>query len=309
MPPGAPSRTPARWARPEQGDRRLSGAGPPAVDNPLPLADGRSLSFNDADTGTNQALYSRATGSRCPMRSPTSSKGDGAALMALADAMTAGMPGSLQRRTRRLPGDRLCGRFEHGRPGPGSTNTRQDHGGGPVAGIPATHPRGVKDPCAYWPVPPTSTAHVPQVEGLPRVLVISTTHDPATPYEAGVNLGEALGAALLTVEGTTTPPTWAGQQMRGQHRHQLPDRPDATGRRHHLPLAGVVRGFVVRAVRRPPRHRCVRSLHRSDSAAKAVVQVFPAAHQGRCPTHFWSDTHRPMSPRKCARNRSCSCAG
>jgi hypothetical protein len=35
------------------------------------------------------------------------------------------------------------------------------------------------------------------------VLVISTTQDPATPYQAGVDLAHALGAALLTVDGTS----------------------------------------------------------------------------------------------------------
>ena len=34
------------------------------------------------------------------------------------------------------------------------------------------------------------------------MLVVSTTHDPATPYEAGVHLADTLDAALLTVEGT-----------------------------------------------------------------------------------------------------------
>ena len=37
---------------------------------------------------------------------------------------------------------------------------------------------------------------------LPQVLVISTTGDPATPYQAGVDLAKDLGAVLLTVEGT-----------------------------------------------------------------------------------------------------------
>jgi hypothetical protein len=63
-------------------------------------------------------------------------------------------------------------------------------------------PKGVKDPCEYWSTQPTTTPHVPQAEGLPRVLVISTTNDPATPYQAGVNLAKALGASLLTVNGT-----------------------------------------------------------------------------------------------------------
>jgi hypothetical protein len=40
------------------------------------------------------------------------------------------------------------------------------------------------------------------VAGLPPVLVVSTTQDPATPYQAGVNLANALHGGLLTFEGT-----------------------------------------------------------------------------------------------------------
>ena len=32
--------------------------------------------------------------------------------------------------------------------------------------------------------------------------MVSTTHDPATPYQAGVNLARQLGAPLITYEGT-----------------------------------------------------------------------------------------------------------
>ena len=56
--------------------------------------------------------------------------------------------------------------------------------------------------CDLWPAPPTSSRHVPHADGLPTVLVVSTTGDPATPYSAGVALAEALHARLLTVEGT-----------------------------------------------------------------------------------------------------------
>ena len=58
------------------------------------------------------------------------------------------------------------------------------------------------DTCAFWPVPPTSTPHKPSVSGLPPVLVVSTTNDPATPYQAGVDLAKELGGALLTFDGT-----------------------------------------------------------------------------------------------------------
>ena len=56
--------------------------------------------------------------------------------------------------------------------------------------------------CAFWPVPPTSEPATPKVAGLPPVLVISTTGDPATPYQAGVGLAQALGGRLLTYVGT-----------------------------------------------------------------------------------------------------------
>ena len=34
------------------------------------------------------------------------------------------------------------------------------------------------------------------------MVVVSTTHDPATPYQAGVDLARQLGAPLITYDGT-----------------------------------------------------------------------------------------------------------
>jgi pimeloyl-ACP methyl ester carboxylesterase len=58
------------------------------------------------------------------------------------------------------------------------------------------------DTCAFWPVPATGDQHELKVSGLPPVLVVSTTNDPATPYKAGVDLAQQLGGTLLTFEGT-----------------------------------------------------------------------------------------------------------
>jgi pimeloyl-ACP methyl ester carboxylesterase len=60
-------------------------------------------------------------------------------------------------------------------------------------------PRG---PCAFWPVPAIGRPHRAFAPGVPPILVISTTGDPATPYTDGVHLAEQLNARLLTVEGT-----------------------------------------------------------------------------------------------------------
>ncbi|MBB5916326.1 pimeloyl-ACP methyl ester carboxylesterase [Nocardia transvalensis] len=58
------------------------------------------------------------------------------------------------------------------------------------------------DACAFWPVPPTGAPHPLSIPGLPTLLVVSTTYDPATPYQAGVDLAGQLGARLITYRGT-----------------------------------------------------------------------------------------------------------
>lgn len=58
-----------------------------------------------------------------------------------------------------------------------------------------------RDICAFWPVPPTSAPHPAPPAPPGSVVVVSTTHDPATPYEAGVNLARELGAPLITYDG------------------------------------------------------------------------------------------------------------
>ncbi len=62
-------------------------------------------------------------------------------------------------------------------------------------------PSAARDACAFWPVPPSGEPGDPQVAGLPPVLVISTTGDPATPYQAGVELARQLRGKLVSFEG------------------------------------------------------------------------------------------------------------
>jgi hypothetical protein len=63
-------------------------------------------------------------------------------------------------------------------------------------------PSPALDNCAFWSVPPTGGPHHPQTSGWPTVMVISTTQDPAAPYQGGVNLARDINARLLTFEGT-----------------------------------------------------------------------------------------------------------
>lgn len=59
-----------------------------------------------------------------------------------------------------------------------------------------------RDICALWPVPATSTPHTAAPGPPGKVVVVSTTHDPATPYQAGVELARQLGGPLISFDGT-----------------------------------------------------------------------------------------------------------
>ena len=65
---------------------------------------------------------------------------------------------------------------------------------------PAGAPDEPLDPCAIWPVPPTGAPHEITVKGLPEIVVVSTTKDPATPHEGGIELARQLDATLITYE-------------------------------------------------------------------------------------------------------------
>ena len=57
--------------------------------------------------------------------------------------------------------------------------------------------------CAVWPVAPTRAPVVVSAPGSPPIVVIGTTHDPATPYAWSVALSSMLSKGdLLTVEGS-----------------------------------------------------------------------------------------------------------
>ncbi|WP_372449004.1 alpha/beta hydrolase [Qaidamihabitans albus] len=174
----------------------------PLIDNPVDLADGRRLSYEDATTATMQALYRQQLWDRLNSGLGELKRHQGTSLMALADMYNERGPNGKYASTQdaftaiRCVDDpqvtdrdvvlRAQRRYEEVAP-------FLDDGEPDSA---------ARDACAFWPVPNTSEPHLPDVEGVPPALVISTTNDPATPYEAGVSLAKAMGGRLLTFEGT-----------------------------------------------------------------------------------------------------------
>ncbi len=174
----------------------------PLVDRPAQAEGGtRSLSNPDAVTGTIQALYLKQLWPILSRGLSALAAGDGTILLRLADLYNnrdaAGHYGNgieafvaiscvdEERITDRAVEADLISRSLQAAP-------FRDDGHGVVAAL---------DPCAFWPSPPTSEPHTPQVDGLPPTVVISTTGDPATPYQAGVDLAASLKGSLITFEG------------------------------------------------------------------------------------------------------------
>ena len=81
-----------------------------------------------------------------------------------------------------------------------------------------------RDLCTMWPVPPTSTPQSASSPGPGKVVVVSVTHDPATPYQAGVDLARQMGASLITFDGTQHTVVFNGDAVRRHRRGELPGR-------------------------------------------------------------------------------------
>jgi pimeloyl-ACP methyl ester carboxylesterase len=167
----------------------------PLLTTPVPAGHGRSLSYDDATTGTIEALYNPAGWPGLTEGLRALRAGDGTPLLALADSYYDGVSIDAETAINCVDEDRTADRAVAGE------TARRVVAAAPFLdpGIP---PVAALDTCGLWPVPPTSAPHLPRADGLPPILVISTTGDPATPYAAGVTLANALHARLLTVEGT-----------------------------------------------------------------------------------------------------------
>jgi pimeloyl-ACP methyl ester carboxylesterase len=174
----------------------------PLGENPVEVSDGRRLSYEDATTGVITTLYSEQLWEGLNTGLNELKQNEGNTLMQLADLYLERDPDGTYSTTQDVFTAVRC--VDDPRvtdPNVALEASRRykeaapflDDGNPPVA---------VLDSCAYWPVPNTSEPHVPNVPGLPKVLVISTTGDPATPYQAGVALAQGLGGVLLTYEAT-----------------------------------------------------------------------------------------------------------
>lgn len=173
----------------------------PLITKPLAV-ENRTLSYNDAIVGTIYALYLEDMWPALTAALDELRRGDGRVLLSLADLYDERGADGHYDNTQEAFTAILCQDQERtsDRAAVADANRRANTEA-PFAD-PGLGPVGALDVCAFWPVQPTTRAHTPQVAGLTPPLVVSTTGDPATPYQAGVNLAHQLGGRLLTFEGT-----------------------------------------------------------------------------------------------------------
>jgi pimeloyl-ACP methyl ester carboxylesterase len=176
----------------------------PLVQQPGRTSDPRGLSYSDAVTGTVSALYTQRwwaflTSGLLGLKRGT----DPGDLLLLAD--------NYQRRDQAGHYDNRQDAFRAIRcvdapyptdPAVWADADRRAREAAPFMAYGAFTGFAPSDACATWPVPPTSVPHDVTSPGPGKVVVVSTTHDPATPYQAGVELARELDASLITFDGT-----------------------------------------------------------------------------------------------------------
>ncbi|KXW75957.1 hydrolase [Mycolicibacterium phlei DSM 43071] len=185
----------------------------PLVENPLKTRDPRGLSYSDAVVGTILPLYSPNLWRHLTQALKEMREGRGDTMLALADLyMGRDQEGHYNNSTDARVAINCVDKPAITDRAKVVEEDRRVREAAPFLSYGEFTGHAPLGTCAFWPVPPTSEPHELEVEGLPPTLVVSTTNDPATPYQAGVELAKQLGGALVTYEGTQHTVVFQGDQ-------------------------------------------------------------------------------------------------
>jgi pimeloyl-ACP methyl ester carboxylesterase len=189
---------------PNKAVERLHDLVNPLVDHPAPTNDPRGLSYNDALSAVWASLYAPSDWE--PLTAGLTALRDhepADVLLTLADEYNGRNPEGHYDNSNDAFHAILCADFSY--PADAAAWVELDkrrRAVAPFMSYGGFSGHAFRDACAFWPVPAVDVGGAVSAPGLPTVLVISTTGDPATPYIDGVHLAEQMHAALLTVEGT-----------------------------------------------------------------------------------------------------------
>ena len=185
----------------------------PLVQKPLKTKDPRGLAYSDAIVGTVMALYSPNLWRHLTQALTEMTKGRGDTMLALADMyMRRDQQGHYTNATDARVSINCVDQPAVKDREKVVEEDRRLREVAPFMSYGEFTGHAPLSACAFWPVPATGSPHSASAPGLPPVLVISTTGDPATPYQAGVDLAKQLGGALLTFKGTQHTVAFQGEQ-------------------------------------------------------------------------------------------------
>ncbi len=185
----------------------------PLVSKPAKTDDPRGLGYSDAMTGTIMALYSPTLWTHLKDGLKELSEGRGDTLLTLADAyMNRDDKGHYTNSTDALIAINCVDEPPITDRAATIEQDRKLREVAPFMSYGEFTGDAPLSTCAFWPVPPTSTPHTVSAPGVAPILVVSTTHDPATPFQAGVDLAKQLGGALLTFDGTQHTVVFQGEE-------------------------------------------------------------------------------------------------
>ena len=175
----------------------------PLVEHPAKTKDPRGLSYNDAIVGTILPLYSPSLWRHLAQALSELNDGTGDTMLALADLyMGRDAKGHYNNSTDVRVAVNCMDKPHITDRAKVVDEDRRTREVAPFMSYGEFTGLAPLDTCAFWPVPATGDQHEINVKGLPPILVVSTTNDPATPYKAGVDLAQQLGGTLVTFEGT-----------------------------------------------------------------------------------------------------------
>ena len=183
----------------------------PLVGKPAATSDPRGLGYSDAITGTLMAMYSPQMWRHLTAGLSELAQGHGDTLLAMSDAyLNRDAQGHYTNANDALTAINCVDVPPVTDRAKAIDQDRRVRQAAPFMSYGRFTGDAPLDDCAFWPVPPTSKPHQVSAPGLPPVLVVSTTNDPATPYQAGVDLAKQLGGGLLTYGGTQHTVTFEG---------------------------------------------------------------------------------------------------
>jgi pimeloyl-ACP methyl ester carboxylesterase len=173
------------------------------VGRPLPTHDARGLSFSDAIVGTIMALYSPGLWHHLTDGLAEMADHHGDTMLAMADMyMRRDQQGHYSNATDARVAINCVDQPPVADRAKVIDEDRRSREVAPFMSYGQFTGDAPLGTCAFWPVPPTSKPHAISAPGLAPTMVVSTTHDPATPYKAGVDLANQLRGSLLTFDGT-----------------------------------------------------------------------------------------------------------